>query len=178
MRQMFVLLALSCLVVGCATSSNGSDDSKDEAVRCARTWKAKGFDFDPNTMTCEQMYAKAQTLRNAAYWKRRGYVFDADSMTAREMDRKAGELRRQGIRQYRDPSLPEEEVAPKPIERSRSVRDVRKLWLERATIKQVRAKYPQYDDMDDGQLARSIHAAYFSEMSYEEFARHFLPQKR
>ena len=178
MRGMFVLLVLSCLVAGCSSSSNGSGSSKDKAARCARAWKTRGFDFDPNTMTCEQMYAKAQALRNAAYWKRRGYVFDADSMTAKEMDRKAAELRRQGIRQYRDPSLARDDVAPEPKERGRSVRDVRKLWLERATLKQVRAKYPQYDDLDDAVLARRIHATYFSETPYEQFARRFFEKKR
>ncbi|MBN2128615.1 MAG: hypothetical protein JW741_03930 [Sedimentisphaerales bacterium] len=178
MHRMFVLLVLSCLVVGCATSSENSGDSKDKAVRCARAWKAKGFDFDPNKMTCEQMYARAQTLRNAAYWKRRGYVFNADTMTAREMDRKAAELRRQGIRHYRDPSLAAEDVAPKPREGDHSARDIRKLWLEGVTIKRVRARYPQYDDMNDVEFAHRIHAAYFSEMSYEEFARHFLAKKR
>ena len=177
MHRVFVLLVLSCLVVGCASSSNGSGGSEDKAVRCARAWKARGFDFDPNTMTCEQMYARAQALRNAAYWKRRGYTFNADTMTAKEMNRRAAELRRQGIRQYRDPSLPEDDAAPEPAERGRSVRDVRKLWLEKATLKQVRAKYPQYDDLDDVVLARRIHATYFSETPYEEFARRFLRRR-
>ena len=146
-------------------------------MRCARAWKAKGFDFDPNTMTCDQMYAQAQALRNAAYWERRGYVFNAETMTAKEMDRQAVELRRRGIRWYRDPSLPGGDVAPKSQERGRSVRDVRKLWLEKATLKQVRAKYPQYDDLDDVMLARRIHATYFSETPYEEFAQRFLRRR-
>jgi len=178
MHRMFVLGVLSCLVLGCASSSKDPSGSKDKAVRCARAWRAKGFDFDPDTMTCEQMYARAQALRNAAYWEKRGYVFDAGSMTAREMDRKAAELRRRGIRQYRDPSLAGSDVAPKPRERGRSARDVRKQWLEEATIKRVRAKYPQYDDLNDVELARRIHATYFSETPYEEFARRFLAQKR
>jgi len=84
MHRMFVLGVLSCLVLGCASSSKDPSGSKDKAVRCARAWRAKGFDFDPDTMTCEQMYARAQALRNAAYWEKRGYVFDAGSMTARK----------------------------------------------------------------------------------------------
>ena len=235
MQRLFVLLVLPCLLAGCATFSSEVGGSQSTAQRCAKGWKAKGFEFDPGTMTCEEMYTRAQALRNAAYWQKRGYLFDPNTMTAEEMDARVFKLRQKGIRRYRDPNLAEGRstasrqaaAAPAPdgaTEQSRransapmpdtgtkrgragnsapvarpasskngttpqvaagggneirSGRDRMREWLLDVTITQVRRKYPQYDDLDDLELARSIHTTYFSEMPFAAFAQHFLGAKR
>lgn len=39
-----------------------------------------------------------------------------------------------------------------------------------ATIKEIRAKYPQYNDMTDRELAEKLHAKFYSDLPFEEFA--------
>jgi hypothetical protein len=46
--------------------------------------------------------------------------------------------------------------------------------LEKMTIRQVRARYPQYNDMDDMELARGIHGRYFRDVPFADFTRKFL----
>jgi len=118
-------------------------------------------------MTCDEMFERAQAIRNAAYWQQRRYRFDPNTMTAREMDRRAAELRRMGVRVY--PSAQAGEgVAPQDIATRR--------MLEGMTIAQVRERYPQYDDMDDVELAFAIHEKYFGDVPFAEFADRFLAQ--
>ena len=88
MCRTLVLFALPWLFLGCAEVSEG----RKQAARCAESWKAKGFEFDPTTMTCEQMFERAQATWKAEYWRKQGYVFDPATMTAQEMDRRAREL--------------------------------------------------------------------------------------
>jgi hypothetical protein len=38
-----------------------------------------------------------------------------------------------------------------------------------ASISEIRARYPQYDDMSDEDLARALHGKYYSDMPYEDF---------
>jgi hypothetical protein len=38
-------------------------------------------------------------------------------------------------------------------------------------LKELRAKYPQYNDMPDEELADKFHAKYYSDMPIEEFDR-------
>lgn len=155
--RVVVVLALPWLVVGC---SAGMRDPRARAVICARSWKAKGFTFDANTMTCDEMFERAQAIRNAAYWRQRRYTFDPDTMTARQMDRKAAELRRMKVRVYPPAVAPQDA----PIRR----------MLEGMTIAQVRERYPQYDDMDDMELARGVHGRYFVDVPFDEFVQRFL----
>lgn len=37
-------------------------------------------------------------------------------------------------------------------------------------IKEIRAKYPQYDDWSDEQLAKGLHTKFYSDMPFEEFS--------
>ena len=37
-------------------------------------------------------------------------------------------------------------------------------------MEDIRKKYPQYDDIDDGQLLRALHSKHYSDMPYSEFA--------
>lgn len=37
-------------------------------------------------------------------------------------------------------------------------------------IQEVRAKFPQYNDLDDQQLAKALHSKYYSDMPYADFA--------
>lgn len=179
--RMVVLLALPCLVLGC--SGNNPDVHRDSAraAICARSWKAKGFSFDPNTMTCAEMFERAQAIRKAAYWRPRGYAFDPDTMTAREMSRKAAELRKMGVNEYSSvPAAQRQggetvaaEAAPaQPLIRPEDAATRRA--LRKMTITQVRAKYPQYDDMDDIELTEGIHDRYFADVPFGDFAHRFL----
>ena len=38
------------------------------------------------------------------------------------------------------------------------------------TMQDVRAKFPQYNDLSDGQLAEAIHRKFYADMPQEEFA--------
>lgn len=38
------------------------------------------------------------------------------------------------------------------------------------TMKEVREKYPQYNDLTDEQLAKALHGKYYADMPYEEFS--------
>jgi hypothetical protein len=205
MQRLLVLSVLPCLLAGCAgLAGNGGEETA--AQRCAEDWKAQGFDFDPNIMTCEQMYTRAQALRSAAYWRKRGYLFDPDSMTAEDMDREVFKLRQKGIGRYRDPSLAEgrptaadtaredaarpnsapagnpaawgngtsSEVAGETESGDRWRQRTVKKWLQDATIRQVRRRYPQYNDLDDLELAQRIHATYFADAPFGTFAQRFL----
>lgn len=158
-NRVVVVLVLPYLLLGC---SAGMRDPRARAAICARSWKVKGFAFDANTMTCDEMFARAQAIRNAAYWRQRRYTFDANTMTARQMDRKAAELRRMKVRVY-PPAVAPQDV---PIRR----------MLEVMTVAQVRERYPQYDDMDDMELARGIHGRYFADVPFDDFAARFLAQ--
>ncbi|MDI6449494.1 hypothetical protein [Anaerobaca lacustris] len=153
-----ILLTLPWLVLGC---SAGMRDPRTRAAICARSWKAKGFAFDPSTMTCDEMFERAQAIRNAAYWRQRRYTFDPNTMTAKQMDRKAAELRKMKVRVY-PPAVAPEDVPTRRM-------------LEAMTLAELREQYPQYNDMDDMELARGIHGRYFGDVSFDDFAARFLP---
>jgi hypothetical protein len=87
-----VTLTLPWIIIGCTACSNHLPASGKTAARCAENWRKQGFDFDPSTMTCSDMFTLAQAIRRAAYWQERGYTFDANSLTAEAMDRKATKL--------------------------------------------------------------------------------------
>lgn len=42
--------------------------------------------------------------------------------------------------------------------------------MAQTSLQEVRAKFPQYDDLSDEQLARGLHDAYYADMPFEEFA--------
>lgn len=171
MKRVLVALAFPWLVLGCAASSDDLSDSQAKAFRCAKSWKARGFSFDPNAMTCSDMFGRVQAIRNAAYWQKQGYVFDPHSMTANEMDRAAGELRQKGLREYHYLG---KDAPAKTASVDQAAHERLRRRLQGMTIGDVRGKYPQYGDMDDMELARRIHAHYFSETPFAEFARRFL----
>ena len=188
--RLAVLLTLPWLILGCAASSDGDPDVDRDRARaaiCAESWKAKGFTFDPNTMTCEQMFERAQAIRNAAHWRQQGYAFDPNTMSAEQMDRRGVELRKSGVNVYPPaPTAPAEgpasapEAAPVPQTAAEMVAPVQPVdiatrrMLEKMTITQVRRKYPQYDDMDDVKLTHAIHERYFPDVPFADFARRFL----
>ncbi len=174
-KHLVLLLVLLGLVAGCGSSSSRSD-SRERAAICAESWKAKGFTFDPDTMTCEQMYERAQAIRKAAYWRQRGYTFDPNTMTVKQMNQRAADLRAMGVHQYPPASASQggetNEAATTPAIRAQDVRTRR--MLQKMTIFEVRAKYPMYNDMDDMELTQGIHDRYFADMPFQEFARQFL----
>jgi Tfp pilus assembly protein PilP len=188
-NRLVVLLTLPWLALGCAAPSDGDLNSdvhrdRDRAAVCARSWKAKGFTFDPNTMTCAQMFEQAQAIRNAAYWKQQGYAFDPNAMTAKEMDRKAEELRKMGVQQYPSASATQTQTTASEVAPVRAAAETKapiqpqdvetRQMLEKMNIAQVRKRYPQYDDMDDMELAHGIHDRYFRDVPFADFARQFL----
>ena len=38
-----------------------------------------------------------------------------------------------------------------------------------ASINDIRAKYPQYNDLTDAELAEKFHAKFYSDMPFEDF---------
>lgn len=94
MKRTLVLLSVPWLVLGCRASSSHLSDSQKVTIKCAENWRKQGFIFDPNSMSCSQMYQKAQSIRRAAYWAKRGYPFDPNLMTCEEMDEKVEDVRR------------------------------------------------------------------------------------
>lgn len=38
-------------------------------------------------------------------------------------------------------------------------------------LQKFRAQYPEYDDMSDGDLAKALHAKFYDDMPYQEFAK-------
>jgi len=192
-NRLAVLLTLPWLALGCAASSTTGPDvdrDRERAAVCAESWKAKGFTFDPNTMTCAEMFERAQAIRNAAYWRQQGYAFDPNTMTAGQMDRQAAELRKSGVKVYPPASTAQAEAAeaeatapeaaPAPETASQTGAPFQpgdvatRRMLEKMTIVQVRKKYPQYDDMDDVKLTHAIHERYFRDVPFADFARRFL----
>jgi len=180
-------LALPWLVLGC---SDGMRDPRARAAICARSWKVKGFTFDADTMTCAEMFERAQAIRNAAYWRQRGYAFDPNIMTAGQMDRRAAEFRKSGVKVYPPPLTMQTETAeaeatapeavPVPEAATETPTPARpedaeiRRMLQKMTIVQVRKKYPHYNDMDDMELTHAIHGRYFREVPFADFARRFL----
>ena len=111
MCRTLVLFALPWLFLGCAEVSDG----RRQAAQCAENWRAKGFDFDPATMTCEQMFERAQATWTAQYWRRQGYVFDPATMTAEEMDRRARALQEAASSQAGEREVAKPRTAQAPV---------------------------------------------------------------
>jgi hypothetical protein len=78
-----------CVVAGC-----GSSVGVPDAARCANNWKKQGYEFDPNSMNCSQMFRRAQAIRRANHWRMNGHYFDPNSMTASQMDETAMNINR------------------------------------------------------------------------------------
>ena len=39
-----------------------------------------------------------------------------------------------------------------------------------ASIKEIRSKYPQYDQLSDEELARALHGKFYSDMDFGDFS--------
>lgn len=92
-----ILINFACIVFileGCAGTQNKRLDQQKESAICAANWKHYGYNFDPNVLTCLQMYEKVRAIRQAQKWKQKGYNFDPNSMTADEMEVKAKDIDR------------------------------------------------------------------------------------
>ena len=93
MKKTLVLIILVCVITGCKQSSSYLIQQKD-AVECAQNWKAKGYNFDPNSMTCWEMSKRVQAISRAKYWAERGYNFDPNALTWIQMDQKIMDVNR------------------------------------------------------------------------------------
>jgi hypothetical protein len=82
-------LTLSWIVTGCTATSNQLTDSRKAAIRRAENWRKRGFNFDPNTMTCSDMSDRVQAIRRAAYWQDKGYSIDPNGRTWQAVDEQA-----------------------------------------------------------------------------------------
>lgn len=101
MKRTLALL-LSALWLGGCTALNGqSGGARSDAARCAQNWRHQGFDFDPNSMTCSEMWVRAAAIRRAAYWEEKGYTLDPNSMTWQQMDQKVHEVEHARYRKER-----------------------------------------------------------------------------
>lgn len=82
-----ILLVCAALILsGCGRSTSHAGNSRRLDVACAKYWKAKGYNFDPACMTCDQMCQRAAAIKRADHWAQQGYCFDPNSMTTSEMD--------------------------------------------------------------------------------------------
>ncbi len=94
---LFIWMIMSVLVfviAGCSNNSKNIPIEKQRAIDCANNWQKQGYDFDPNTMTCYQMYERALAIRTAKHWNEKGYVFDFDSMTMSQINQKVKDIDR------------------------------------------------------------------------------------
>lgn len=94
MKKQAILSLLVFVVAGCGCSSDYLSDQRRQAIKCAENWKIQGFNIDPNSMTCSQMFQKVQDIRRAEYWRNKGYVLDPNSLTKEEMDIKVKDVDR------------------------------------------------------------------------------------
>jgi|GEM_PF-2382731 len=94
MKRLIAAVTVSLLILCCASSAQDRASSREKALKCAENWSKQGFDFDPNSMTCSQMFERATAVRRAAYWREKGYVFDPNRLTWQEMDTKAQDVDR------------------------------------------------------------------------------------
>lgn len=94
MKRVAVLSILLFVLAGCNSASDYLGDAKLEATQCAKNWKAQGYNFDPNCITCSQMFKKVAAIRRAEYWKERGYHRDPNLMTREEIDQKVKDIDR------------------------------------------------------------------------------------
>lgn len=96
--ELAVLVCILCIWVimlaGCGCSSDYLSDQRRQAIKCAENWKIQGFNFDPNSTTCSQMFQKVQDIRRAENWRNKGYVLDPNSLTKEEMDIKVKDIDR------------------------------------------------------------------------------------
>jgi len=96
-RKLKILGILSLLlftVVGCGSSPDYVSKQRQQAIKCARNWKAQGYNLDPNSMTCSQMYERVSAIRRAKNWREKGYIFDSNSMTCSQIDQKVKDIDR------------------------------------------------------------------------------------
>jgi len=86
MKNLAILSVLVCVVAGCTSNQGYLGDQGQKAIKCAENWEGQGYNFDPNSMTCWQMFQKVTAIRRAEYWKEKGYNLDPNTMTSEEMD--------------------------------------------------------------------------------------------
>lgn len=60
----------------------------------ARYWNARGYNFDPASMTAYSMDQKVRDIERASYWRQRGFDFDPSFMSAYSMDQKVRDIER------------------------------------------------------------------------------------
>ena len=94
MRRALVALILTPFLVGCSTPIRQSGHNASDAIRCAQNWRRQGFDFDPNSMSCSDMWERVQAIRRAAYWREIGYIVDPNSRTWEQVDQKVQDIDR------------------------------------------------------------------------------------
>jgi hypothetical protein len=94
MKKTALLPLLILCLAGCSTPTGQPSRVTPDAVRCDQNWKRQGFDFDPNCMTCSQMWDSVQARRRAAYWRTKGYVVDANSLAWQQIDQKVRDFDR------------------------------------------------------------------------------------
>jgi hypothetical protein len=94
MKRTFILLSLATFLAGCTMTPGQFSPTTPDTVRCAENWSRQGFHFDPNSMTCSQMWEKAQVVRRTAYWNEKGYKVDPNLMTWQQVDQKVSDIDR------------------------------------------------------------------------------------
>ncbi len=91
MKKSLILLLLVLLLGGCKFTGECSDGANDSAS-CAQDRARQGYEFDPNCMSCSQMWSTVQAVRRAAYWSEKGYVVDPNSLTWQQVAEKVADI--------------------------------------------------------------------------------------
>ncbi len=94
MYKLVTLLALVFVVAGCNSNSNNISKKRQQAINCANNWKVRGYDFDPNSMTCRQMYQRVKVMQKIQFWTVKGYTLDTNLLTLDEIDKKVKDIDR------------------------------------------------------------------------------------
>lgn len=94
MRKVVIVSILVCAITGCVGNPYCPSNQRLKAIKCAANWNASGYNFDPNSMTCLQMYERVEAIQRAEFWAEKGYVFDPNSMAWSQMDLKVKDIDR------------------------------------------------------------------------------------
>lgn len=94
MKKLIIFIALLLFSGSCNMYLRDRSDPKQDAIRCAKNWKARGYTFDPNCMSCFEMYLKFQAIQRSKYWLEKGYHFDPNSMSDTQMNEKFKDIER------------------------------------------------------------------------------------
>jgi len=89
-----ILFSLSIIFPRFLTASDFMEIEKKKNEIRAKYWSARGYNFNPDSMTAFMMDQKVKDIERAKYWQQKGHNFNPDTMTAFMMDQKVKDIDR------------------------------------------------------------------------------------